>query len=58
MLYSNPGAYVRDDRAANSFQVHRDVFRDPDLFNLEIQKIFEGGWVFVCLASQIPEPFD
>jgi benzoate/toluate 1,2-dioxygenase subunit alpha len=58
MLYSNPGAYVRDNREENSFEVHRDVFRDPELFDLEISKIFEGGWVFVCLASQIPEPFD
>jgi benzoate/toluate 1,2-dioxygenase alpha subunit len=51
-------AYIRDDPKSNTFEMHRDVFRDPGLFEMEMRSIFEGGWVFVCLASQLPEPFD
>ena len=51
-------AYIHDDLKSNTFEMHRDVFRDPGLFEMEMRSIFEGGWVFVCLASQLPEPFD
>lgn len=43
---------VQDDR------VHRRVFVDPDIFDLEMERIFERAWIYVCHASQIPEPGD
>ena len=46
------GGLVKEDR------VHRRVFVDPDIFELEMQRIFERAWVYVCHASQIPEPGD
>ncbi|MBP8306589.1 MAG: Rieske 2Fe-2S domain-containing protein [Burkholderiaceae bacterium] len=40
------------------FQVHRDAYRDPAVHELEVRHLFEGGWVFVGLASQTPAPHD
>ena len=40
------------------FRVHRDVFRDPAVFELEMKYIFERNWVFVGLDSQAPNPND
>jgi benzoate/toluate 1,2-dioxygenase subunit alpha len=48
-----------DDRPEDGvFRVHRRVFTDPDVFDLEMKAIFEGGWVFLGLASQVPQPND
>jgi phenylpropionate dioxygenase-like ring-hydroxylating dioxygenase large terminal subunit len=48
-----------DDRAnAEWFEVSRDVFRDPEIFELEIERIFEASWVFIGLESQVPAPND
>ena len=58
MRFSDIRDYVRDEPERGAFRVHRDLFRDPDLFELEMAHIFEGGWVFVCLDSQVPEPHD
>ncbi len=49
---------VLDDRQGTDFRVHRDVFRDPEVFEWEMRYIFEGTWVFLGLESQIPEPHD
>ncbi|MEM7542291.1 MAG: Rieske 2Fe-2S domain-containing protein [Pseudomonadota bacterium] len=43
---------VKDDR------VHTSLYRDPDLFALEMEKIFNHTWVWVAHESQIPEPGD
>jgi benzoate/toluate 1,2-dioxygenase alpha subunit len=40
------------------FRVSRAIFDDPDLFGLEMKRIFEGGWVFLGLASQAPNQHD
>ena len=40
------------------FLVHRDVFRDPAVFELEMKYIFERNWIFVGLESQAPNPND
>ena len=58
MRFDDPGQYVLDDRANGVFRVHRDVYIDPDLFDLEIKRIFEGTWVYLCHESQVREPFD
>jgi len=48
-----------DDRPGEGvFRVHRDVFRDPAIFALEMDRFFERGWVFVGHESQIPQPHD
>jgi benzoate/toluate 1,2-dioxygenase alpha subunit len=48
-----------DDRPREGvFRVSRTLFRDPNLFSLEMKHIFEGGWVFVGLTSQAERPHD
>ena len=40
------------------FRIHRDAYRDPAVFALEMAHIFSAGWVFVGHASQLPKPHD
>lgn len=48
-----------DDRPDEGlFRVHRAVFDDAALFELEMERIFGGGWVFLGLACQAPAPHD
>src|SRR6266508_3677787 len=50
--------YVDDRPAEGVFRVHRDVYSDPELFELEQKFIFERTWNFLALESQIPGPND
>ena len=48
-----------DDRVEQGvFSVHRDIFRDEQIFELEMQSIFESTWIFVGLDSQAAKPND
>lgn len=47
-----------DDHQTGTYQVRRDIFTDPDLFELEMKHIFESNWVFLAHESQIPNPND
>lgn len=44
-----------DDSTA---RIHRRIFSDPDIFDMEMRHLFEGGWVFLALENQMPEPHD
>ena len=35
-------------------RVHRAVFVDPTIFELEMQRIFGGGWIYVGHESEVP----
>src|SRR3977135_2467405 len=39
-------------------RVHRDVYTDPDVFELEMERIFGQAWLFVGHSSQVPQPGD
>ncbi len=39
-------------------EVHRDVFIDEELFQLEMEHLFANTWVYVGHDSQIPNPGD
>jgi benzoate/toluate 1,2-dioxygenase alpha subunit len=46
------------DRPDETFKVHRSIYTDPEIFDLEIEHIWEGGWVYIAHESQISEPND
>ena len=39
-------------------RVHQRVYTDPDIFDLEMARIFERSWIYVGHESQIAEPGD
>ncbi|WP_437882265.1 Rieske 2Fe-2S domain-containing protein [Pseudomonas sp. LRF_L74] len=45
---------VHEDPAKGIFRCRRDVFTDPELFELEMKHIFENGWIYLAHESQIP----
>jgi benzoate/toluate 1,2-dioxygenase subunit alpha len=48
-----------DDRADEGvFRVHKDVFCDPEVFEMEMKFIFERTWNFLGLESQLAKPHD
>jgi benzoate/toluate 1,2-dioxygenase alpha subunit len=58
MLRDRLTSAVVDDQASGAFRCRRDIFTDPQIFDLEMKHLFEGNWVFVAHESQIPEPND
>jgi len=39
-------------------RVHGSVYTSPDVFELEMERIFHSGWVFVAHESEVPEVGD
>jgi len=46
------GAVVEDPEHG-MYRARRDVFTDPDLFELEMKYIFEGNWIYLAHESQL-----
>ncbi|GAB7539084.1 anthranilate 1,2-dioxygenase large subunit [Burkholderia sp. 3C] len=40
------------------YRIARDMFTEPDLFNLEMELIFEKNWIYACHESEISKPND
>lgn len=51
-------AVMQEDPASGVYRLHRSVFTDEELFELEMKYIFEGNWLFLAHESQIPNPGD
>ncbi|WKX13305.1 aromatic ring-hydroxylating dioxygenase subunit alpha [Streptomyces sp. NL15-2K] len=49
---SDLGSLVEPER------VHRRVYADPDVFELEMDRIFGRTWIYVGHDSQVPQPGD
>lgn len=40
------------------YRVARQMFTEPELFELEMELIFEKNWIYACHESEIPQPND
>jgi benzoate/toluate 1,2-dioxygenase alpha subunit len=40
------------------YRVARNIFTDPEIFELEMKYIFEGNWIYLAHESQIPNKND
>jgi benzoate/toluate 1,2-dioxygenase alpha subunit len=52
------GSMMEDDPESGRFRVARDIFTDPDLFELEMKHIWEGNWIYLAHETQISEKND
>ena len=50
--------YVDDRPGEGVFRVHRDVYTDEALFELEMKHVFERTWNFVAIESDLKKPGD
>ncbi|PPC75171.1 anthranilate 1,2-dioxygenase large subunit [Pokkaliibacter plantistimulans] len=44
--------------AEGVYRIARDMFTEPELFDLEMELIFEKTWIYACHESEIPNPND
>ncbi|HBX54999.1 benzoate 1,2-dioxygenase large subunit [Pseudomonas sp. UBA2684] len=49
---------LEEDKDKGVYRCKREMFTDPRLFDLEMQHIFEGNWLYLAHESQIPEKND
>lgn len=62
-MYISKVASVLDDamqvdESAGIYRCRRDIFTDPDIFELEMKYLFEGGWVYLAHESQVAKTND
>ena len=58
MKLYNLSALIDDRPTDGVFRINRSLYNDPELFHLEMQHVFEGGWVFIGLTSQVENIHD
>ncbi len=56
------GPYRDDPRAVRRLveddRVHRDVYTSPEIFQLEMERLWSRAWIYVGHASQVPNAGD
>jgi phenylpropionate dioxygenase-like ring-hydroxylating dioxygenase large terminal subunit len=52
------GNLLNDRVADGVFAVHRDAFLSQEVFELEIERVFENTWVYVGHECQVLQPHD
>jgi hypothetical protein len=43
---------IVEDKENGLYRCRRDVFTDPEWFELEMKHIFEGNWIYLAHESQ------
>jgi benzoate/toluate 1,2-dioxygenase subunit alpha len=51
-------ASVEHNAETGAFRCRRDIFTDPEFFELEMKYIWEGNWVYLAHETQIPNNND
>ncbi len=46
------------DSLVTPTRLHRSLYTDPDIFELEMERIWGEAWIYIGHESQIPEPGD
>ncbi len=54
--YRNDASAIRS--LVRGGDVHRDAYTNPELFELEMQRLWRTSWVYVGHDSQVPRPGD
>jgi len=52
------GACLDFRPAEGVYRIAREMFTEPELFELEMEFIFEKNWIYACHESEIPKPND
>ncbi|WP_423785731.1 benzoate 1,2-dioxygenase large subunit [Halopseudomonas pelagia] len=47
-----------EDKEKGLFRCNREIFTNPELFELEMKYLFEGNWIYLAHESQIPNTND
>ena len=55
---SDLSQWLLDSPEQGQFKVGKRLFSDPAVFEREMERIFEGNWIYLCHESQIPSPHD
>ena len=49
---------IQGNTGEGVYRFDRRLLLDPDIFELEMEHIFEGSWLFLAHESQLPQPND
>ena len=58
MTYHGNGSGIALRRLIQENRVHSDYYRDPEIFDLEMERVFTRAWVYVGHESQVKKPGD
>lgn len=57
-LFDKIDSMMEEDKEKGIYRCRRDMFTDPELFELEMKHLFEGNWIYLAHESQIPNKND
>ncbi len=46
------------ERTDDRFKLHKDIYSDPDIFEWEMEELFEKNWVFLAHENRVEQPND
>lgn len=52
------GSMMEEDSGRGIYRINRQAFTDEEIFDAEMQYIFEGNWIYAAHESQLKEPND